>query len=319
MNPDVTEAVAALVRRGTLGPAQARVFSRVARRRLVSVHAELRLLAYAGVLLVMAGVGELVRQNLERIGPLAIATALALCALACLLWVARTAPAFSWGEVASPHLALDYVLLLGALLVGADLAFAEVNFTALGDAWPWHLLLVALFFAGLAFRYDSRILLSLALSTFAAWRGVSTGRLEHALWVGGESLVRVNAAGCGLLFLAVGAALRGRSWKPHFEPVATHLGWLLLLGAVGSALGTSAGSRFALILIVLAGILAALACRQRRFSLIAMAVVAAYAGLSALAVRALGGNVAVFWWFAVTPLWVVALLFVAHRYVQEPA
>jgi hypothetical protein len=319
MNPDVTEAVAALVRRGTLGPAQARVFSRVARRRLVSVHAELRLLAYAGVLLVMAGVGALVRQNLDRIGPLAIAAALSLGALACLLWVARTAPAFSRGEVASSHLAIDYVLLLGALLVGADLAFAEVKLTVLGDAWPWHLLILALFYALLAFRYDSRVLLSLALSTFAAWRGVSTARLEQALWIGGEGPVRVNAAGCGLLFLAGGAFLRRRSCKAHFEQVTTHVGWLLLLGAAGSALGTPAGSLFGVILIGLAGILAALAYRQRRFSLIAMAVVAAYAGLSALAVRALAGDVAVFWWFAVTPLMLVAILFVAHRYVREPA
>ena len=221
--------------------------------------------------------------------------------------------------MASPHLALDYVLLLGALLAGADLAFAEVKLTVLGDAWPWHLLILALFYALLAFRYDSRVLFSLALSTFAAWRGVSTARLEQALWIGGEGPVRVNAAGCGLLFLAGGAFLRRRSCKAHFEPVATHLGWLLLLGAAGSALGTPAGSLFALILIGLAGILAALAWRQRRFSLVAMAVVAAYAGVSALAVRTLAGDVVVFWWFAVTPLMLVALLFVAHRYLQEPA
>jgi hypothetical protein len=319
VNPDVTAAVAALARRGTIGPAQARLFSRVAQGQLVSVYVELRLLAYAGVLLVMAGVGELVRESLDRIGPLAIVSALALGSFACLLWVARHSPPFAWGEVASPHLALDYVLLLGALLAGAALAFAEVKLAALGDAWPWHLLMVALFYAGLAFRYDSRLQLSLALSTFAAWRGVSAGLLEHALWIGGESLVRVNAAGCGLLFLALGALLRGRSRKAHFEPVATHLGWLLLLGAVGSALGTANGPRFALVLIALAAVLAALAHRQRRFSLIAIAVLAAYAGVSALALLALGGDVAVFWWFAVTPLWVVALLFIAHRYVQEPA
>jgi hypothetical protein len=319
VNPDVTAAVATLARRRTIGPAQARLFSRVAQGQLVSVYAELRLLAYAGVLLVMAGTGELVRENLDRVGPLAIVSALALGALTCLLWVARKSPAFTWGEVASPHLALDYVLLLGALLAGAALAYAEVKLTALGDEWPWHLLMAALFYAGLAFRYDSRVLLSLALSTLAAWRGVSAGRLEHALWIGGESLVRVNAAGCGFLFLGLGVLMRGRSWKAHFEPVATHLGWLLLLGAVGSALGTAAGPWFALLLIALAAVLATLAYRQRRFSLIAIAVVAAYAGASALALRVLGGDVAVFWWFAVTPLWVVALLFIAHRYVQEPA
>lgn len=318
MSPDVTEAVAALGRRGTLTPTQVRVFSRVTRGELVSVHAELRLLAYVGVLLVMAGVGVLVRENLDRIGPLAIAAALSLGALACLLWVARRAPAFTWGEVISPHLALDYVLLLGALLVGADLAYGEAKFAALGDAWPWHLLIVAVLYALLAFRYDSRVLLSLALSTFAAWRGVSAGRLHHALWLGGENAVRLNAAVCGVLFLALGALLRRRAWKPHFEPVATHLGWLLLLGAAGSGLGTSSGSLFALILLGLAAVLGALAYRQRRFSLMAMAILAAYAGVSALALQAFVSDVGIFWWFAVTPLAVVALLFVAHRHVREP-
>ena len=156
--------------------------------------------------------------------------------------MARESPAFSWDEVELPHLALDYVLLLGALLAGADLAYAEAKFTPLGDAWPWHLLVVALFYAGLAFRYDSRVLLSLALSTFAAWRGVSAARLEHALWMGGEDLVRVNAAGCGLLFLARGrspaaplvqGALRAGGHAPRLAPAARR---------GGSALGTADGA-----------------------------------------------------------------------------
>ena len=65
MNADVADAVRALERAGTLPPEKARLFSRVARRELVSVHAELRLLAYAGVLLVATGVGLLVQQNIE--------------------------------------------------------------------------------------------------------------------------------------------------------------------------------------------------------------------------------------------------------------
>ena len=319
MNPDVAEAVAALERSGTLSPAQARLFGSVARRELVSVHAELRLLAYAGVLLAMAGVGMLLHDNLDRIGPLAIASALAVAALACFAWVARRAPAFSWGESASPHLALDYVLLLGALLTAAELAYLEAKFTPLGDAWPWHLLVVSAFYALLALRYDSRVLLSLALSSFAAWRGVSAARLQHAFWLGGDDLVRANAAACGLLFLALGAGLRARSRKAHFEPVATHLGWLLLLGAAASALSTPAGSQWALVLIGLAALAGLAGYAQRRFSLMAMALVAAYVGVSALAVRAAYDHGLVFWWFALTPLGVVGLLFLAHHYLREPA
>jgi len=95
MNPDVADAVEALERGGVL-PAEAAVaLGRVARRELVSVHAELRLAAYAGVLLVMAGVGFLVHDNLDRIGPTAIALTLAAAAAGCFAWVARQAPGFS--------------------------------------------------------------------------------------------------------------------------------------------------------------------------------------------------------------------------------
>jgi hypothetical protein len=318
VNPDVADAVAVLARRGTLSPAQARLFGRVARRELASVHAELRLLAYAGVLLATAGVGVLVHENLDRIGPLAIASGLAVAALACFAWVARRAPPFSWGESASPHLALDYVLLLGALLTAAELAYLEAKFTPLGDAWPWHLLVVSAFYALLAVRYDSRVLLSLSLSSFAAWRGVSTARLQHAFWLGSDDLVRANAAACGLVFLALGAALRARSRKAHFEPVATHLGWLLLLGAAASALSTP-GPQWALVLTGLAALAGLAGHAQRRFSLMAMALVAAYVGVSALAVRAAHDEGLVFWWFALTPLGVVGLLFLAHRQLREPA
>ncbi|MGB7739117.1 MAG: hypothetical protein WBM03_08375, partial [Steroidobacteraceae bacterium] len=48
-----------------------------------SLHQELRATMYAGVLLVMAGLGLVLARNLERIGPLAIVLALALAAAAC--------------------------------------------------------------------------------------------------------------------------------------------------------------------------------------------------------------------------------------------
>ena len=182
MNPDVGAAVERFAAAGTLSAEQARSFGRVARRELVSVHGELRLLLYAGVLTTMAGVGLLVKENLDRIGPLAIAIVLGLGALACLIWVARRAAPFTWGEDRASHPALDYILLLGVLLLGADLAYLETQFTPLGAAWPWHLLLMTLVMGALAVRYDSRVVFSLALSTFAAWRGVSTAFVRESVW-----------------------------------------------------------------------------------------------------------------------------------------
>jgi hypothetical protein len=325
VNPDVADAVDALEQSGTLTAAQARVLGRVARRELVSLHTELRLLAYAGVLLVMGGVGVVVKENFDRIGPVTIAAVLGLGAAACLAWVARSAPPFSPGEVKSPHLALDYVLLLGALLIGADLAYIEANFTPLGSAWAWHLLLVALVYGALALRFDSRVVFSLALSTFVAWRGVSAAQLEHAVWSYSSAglALRVNAVACGLIFLALGALFRMRDWKAHFEPVLVHSAWLLLLAAPLSGIAESGkrGPLFALALMLLGAALAGVAYWRRRFGLFAMGTVAAYLGVSALFVHALSGSdteFLFFFWFAFTPIVVIFLLYLAHRQLQEP-
>lgn len=72
MNPDVAAAVPRLVREGILTKSQAMPLLRVAKGRLVSVYRELRLVLYAGVLLVTAGVGVLVVEQLDRIGPLQV-------------------------------------------------------------------------------------------------------------------------------------------------------------------------------------------------------------------------------------------------------
>lgn len=319
MNPDTVRAIPELVESGILPPESAPRLLRVARGELLSVHAELRALLYAGVLLIMGGVGLLVQQNLDRIGPVAIALALGLAAAGALAWVARVARPFSWGEMPSPNLSFDYVLLLGVLLAAADLAYVEVKLSPLGAHWPWHLLIVALFAGLAAFRFDSRVVFSLALSTFAAWRGLSVERFGSALWQSGDAL-RWNAVGCGALFAVLGLALARTHRKAHFEPAAVHLGWLLVLGGLAAGMVESGGEGLgwaAALLLAGAG-LAAGAYRSRRFPLFAFGVVAAYAALSRLVMDVLDLEVLGCFWFSGTSVLVVAGLLVAQRRMREP-
>jgi hypothetical protein len=320
MSPDVDAAVDRLRREQVLADEQAGRFRRVARRELVSVRRELRVLLYGGILVAMAGVGLLVQQNFQRLGPLAVAAALTLAAAGCLAWVHRHAPPFSWGESLSPHIAFEYLLLLGVLLLGADLAYVETQFTPLGEAWPWHLFLVSLVSAVLAVRYDSRIVFSVALSTFAAWRGVSVALLETALWSrsGEESSIRANAIACGVLFIVLGAMLVRSGRKPHFEPVAVHLGWLLALGALASGLGGSDVAFGGALLLTGAG-LAVFSFRRSRFSLFSLGVLGAYLALSALFLRTDPPFAAASLWFALTSLAVLAGLLTVHKRMKRPA
>jgi hypothetical protein len=283
ISPDVASAVQVLERDGVLDPAQAALLGRVACGELVSLDPVLHTLLYGGVLAATGGVALLLKDRVADVAPLTFALLLAIAALACLAWVARVAPGFSRGPVGSPHIAFDYVLLLGALLLAADLAWCEWRFTPLGENWAWHLCLVSVIYASLSLRFDSRVLFVLALTTFAAWRGVAVFSVERALfaWADGSLAVRLNGFACGLLFLGVGQALIRSRLKAHFEPSATFLGWGLVLLAVAG--GTSTGSGESLWLhraglLVLGLFLASRSSAPGRFGLFVMGVLAAYAG-----------------------------------------
>lgn len=315
MNPDVANAIPRLVETGTLPPEKAALFLRVARRELVSIRLELRAALYAGVLLVTGGVGLLVKENLDRIGPAVVALAIGLAAAAALGWAWRVAPPFSWREVPSPNLAFDYILLLGVLLAAADLAYVEVQFTPLGASWPWHLLIVSILAGAAAVRFDSRVVFSLALATFAAWRGVSAARFGLDV-LGADDAVRWNALGCGVFFLLVGVGLKSNFRKAHFEPVAVNLGWLLVLGGLASGLGEERWEVWTLALLAVGAGLAAGAFRYRRFPLFAYGVLGGYLALTRFIFT--GDETLGCFWISTTSIVVIIGLVVAQRRMREP-
>jgi len=137
------------------------------RREVVPVGAELRTLAWAGVMLIATGVGIFIGRHLDDIGPLTIAVALGVLASACYVWVAL-----------KPRAPLDdYVILLGALLISADIGFIESQFHLLGEEWQRHFLLLAIVHAAAAYWFDSRAVLSLSIASLAAWFGVEQRNL----------------------------------------------------------------------------------------------------------------------------------------------
>jgi hypothetical protein len=151
------------------------------RRDVFSLHAELRATLYAGVLLVMAGVGIVLARNLDRIGPLAIVLAVALAAAACAVPAVRAKLAGRTVGVAG-----GYLLLLAALLWSADLAYAERQFALLGPWWSWHLLLLAVVHAAIAYIFASPLVLAASLTALAGWFGVG-GTFGNAMFLSHSS------------------------------------------------------------------------------------------------------------------------------------
>jgi Predicted membrane protein (DUF2157) len=150
---------------GALDDASAARLIAIQRRDVVSIYAELRLLTWAGVMLISCGVGLFVSKHLDEIGPLAIAAAIGIASVACYAW------AF-WKRSREASLVDDYVLLLAALLASADIGYIEYHYHFLGDSWPRHFLFLALLHGATAYVFQSRLVLSLSVASLAAWMGI---------------------------------------------------------------------------------------------------------------------------------------------------
>ena len=323
MQPEVIGALSSLMEKGVVGDPPATYLLRIARGDLVSVRLEIRGALYLGVLLLTTGVGLFVKENHDRIGPAAIASAIALAAAACVLWVVRRAAPFTWGRGTGTGIAFDYVLLLGLLLVAADLAYVEVQFRLLGESWPYHLLVVAVLCLFAAFRWDSAVALSLALSSFAAWRGVSVNLLHGTFGPGRADETRGNAVVCGLLFILAGVLLVRAGRKPHFEDVWINFGLLLLFGGLLSGVFGERQSwgGWLLALAVVSAAVIAIAFRNGRMLPFAEGVVTLYLGSLRLLFEAFGRihlGSAFFLVVAASAAGVLGLLVVAHRRMRKP-
>jgi len=150
---------------GAIDDATAARLIAIERREVVSIYPELRLLTWAGVMLISWGVGLYISKHLDDIGPLAIAATIGIAAIACYAW-----SLFKRSRQAA--LADDYVLLLAALLASADVGYIEHHYHLLGASWSRHFLFLALLHAATAYFFNSRLVLSLSVASLAAWLGI---------------------------------------------------------------------------------------------------------------------------------------------------
>ena len=161
--------------RPSLGDARTGALLARERREVFSLHPELRVAAWAGAMLLASAAGLVLKNNLDRIGPVALSTLLGLAALACYAFAWRAAQP---RDRATAQPISDYILLLGALLLSADVAFIETQFHLLEHHWPRHFLFLAIAHGVGAYVYRSRMLLSLSITALAAFMGIERSKLR---------------------------------------------------------------------------------------------------------------------------------------------
>lgn len=267
---------------GAIRPEQCDALSALVRKDRFSVFVELHTLLYLGVASFIAGVGWTIQTHFQGLGDAAILSALTGLLAWSLYYCFSRGHAYSNARVEAPGFAFDYILYLGCLVLGLELGYIEFRFHLLQTRWDDYVLASAAAFFFLAYRFDNRFVLSLALSTLAGWFGL---RLSHFPDLGSESL-RASALVYGVLVAAAGGGLYRADIKKHFLDAYLHVAANVLFITLLSAQFEGRGHElYLLALLGLAGLSIAAGLRVRRFAFVVYGVIYGYIGVSARLLR----------------------------------
>jgi hypothetical protein len=301
---------------GAMSPEQHAYLAGLCRGEPFSLFLELNILLYAGVLAFVAGLGWTVTTWSQQLGDVLVLTILSTILAVCFWYCFSRSPAWSLAETNAPTAIFDYVLYLGSLVWCVELAYLENRFHVLSGQWDLYLLATAGFFFFLAYRFDNRFVLSLALSSLGGWFGLT---ISH--WPSHQDAAYRQYAILYCLLVGVGGVLlQRRGLKPHFfgtylNIVANVLFWALLSGVFNRQ---SYGLWFLALLIACAASLA-WGLTRRQFAFVAYAAVYGYVGVSSMFLRSTTDDTAVLSYFVVTGVAMLVVLVQIARRFGRPA
>lgn len=294
---------------GAISPAQHQLLGALVRKERFSVYLELSALLYLGVLFFVGGIGWTLREYVTNLGDGVIVTALTLMVAATFYYCFTRAEPYDSDETESVNLAFDYILYLACLLLSAEVTYLQYRFEIF-RSWHHHLLPGAVVFALLAYRFDNRFVLSMALSTLAAWLGL---RID-AFTGQSSNWLRLTAFGYGAFISGMGTWLYRAEIKAHFLQVYLHLAANVVMAAVASGLGErSFGPAFLAALVALSAAAIVLGVRLRSFAFVAYGILYGYGGISYKLLELMSDRTATLLYFVISGLFVVGLLVVLAR------
>ncbi len=185
--------------------------------KLFSVHWELKIILYLGVMLLSTGLGILIYLNIDTIGHTAIVTAIALACIACFVYCFRIVKPFTWKESVSEHPFADYILLLGCLLFLTFEGYLQLQYSLFGERYGIATLIPSVLFFLVAYRFDHKGILSMAITGLGGWLGLTVTPLDF--WdqdFGSDRLIFTGIL-FGAILTGLSYLITAKDWKKHFS------------------------------------------------------------------------------------------------------
>jgi hypothetical protein len=285
-----------------------------------SIHWELRVLLYAGVLLLSSGLGILIYRNIDSIGHLAVVTGMAVACLAIFAWCFRYGKPYSHDQVKQASVLFDYVLLLGCLLFLSLEGYVQYQYTLFGTRYGLASLVPALVFLFLAFRFDHIGVLTMALTALAAFVGLTFHPLMFVTGDFSQTSLVITGIAYGVFLFIGGTLLYRNGIKQHFRFAIFNFG-LHILGITLVSAMFAIANPYVYLLLLLSGSIAlgwhARSTLSRYFLL--MAVIYGYIGCTWLFfdLRLLTSDKGALLYFVLSGMGVVWFLLNLKHFMKE--
>ena len=140
---------------------------------IFSLRSELLLMIYFSVILFTSGIGVIVYNNIDSIGHFAILSANYILMLVCFYFSFKKAKEYSNAEVLFENPLYDYLVLTGSLLACIFLGYINFQYQIFDDSYAYVSLISAVLCFAVAYYFDNRIVLSMAITSLATFIGIS--------------------------------------------------------------------------------------------------------------------------------------------------
>ncbi len=255
---------------------------------LFSLSFELRAVLYCGVLLLSSGLGVLIYKNIDSIGHMAIILFIAAVSAACFVYCIRKSLPYSNLKMNSPGILFDYILLFGCLTFVSFLGYLQYQYSVFGTHNDWVPLISSLLFFAAAYYFDHLGVLSIAITTFAAYIGIAItplGLIKNNDFSRGYSLIYSGIA-LGFVLIAVSWALARRNIKKHFTYTYVNFASHMLFVFCLAALFKDGGYIFFVpLFFALVATVIWQAFSEKSFYFLLIAILYGYIGLSYLVIK----------------------------------
>ncbi|GGD47138.1 hypothetical protein GCM10011514_08910 [Emticicia aquatilis] len=182
-----------------------------------SIHWELRLLLYLGIMLLSTGLGFVIYENIDTIGHNILIGLVALVCVGCFYYAFSHRKPFSWEELEETTNLDDFALLGGCLAFLTLEGYLQYQYSFFGNRYGLAAFLPAVLFFFCAYYFDHRGVLSMAITALASWIGISITplRLLKNNDFNSQDLV-ITSISLGIVLIIVGWFSIQKSLKKHF-------------------------------------------------------------------------------------------------------